>query len=217
MSDYKSCIQTLDKLVGVFSTQSTQNECRSNHDIGIKKAKLLENMRSHKQHLQSTLSSIHSSHGSYQSLLENPVSDQLAAEFVELERAKSKLEREIEDLQQALKAQQERENAVDETGDRVDQIRHQKKQKIKMKIPALKHKLKLYQRISVIEWKDVDRDSAIISGLIGIQKEKKQGFRAFSFDKNAMSQFDLVQEMWRLSDEEIVDGIRDLEEMLGAA
>merc|ERR1739838_562600 len=138
----------------------------------------------------------------------------MGAQFEELEQEKSKLEAEIEHLQQELKAQQERENNVDDSGNRVDQTRYQKKQKIKMKIPALKHKLNLYKRISVIEWKDMNRDSPIVSGLVGIQKDKKPAFRDFSFNKNAMSQFDLVQEMWKLSDEEIKNGITDLERMI---
>lgn len=162
-------------------------------------------------------SGIHSSHESYKSLLENPASNQLEAEFEELEQEKVKLEAEIEDLQQELKAQQEKENNVDESGNRVDQIRYQKKQKIKMKIPALKHKRNLYKRISVIEWKDMNRESPIVSGLIGIQKDEKPVFREFSFNKNAMSQFDLVQEMWKLCDEEIKDEIGDLNAMINAA
>jgi len=134
-----------------------------------------------------------------------------------LEQEKLKLEGEIEELQEELKAQQEKENTVDETGNRMDQIRYQKKQKIKMKIPALKHKLNLYKRVSVIEWKDLKKDSPIVSGLIGINKGSKPLFRDFSFNKNAMSQFDLVQEMWKLSDEEIKDGITDLERIIKAA
>ena len=149
-------------------------------------------------------------------MLENPASNELEAQFEELEQEKLKLEGEIERLQRELKAQREREHTVDETGNRVDQLRHQKKEKIKMKIPALKHKLNLYKRISVIEWKDVDRDSAIVSGLVGIQKGQKPAFREFSFNKKAMSQFDLVQQIWKLSDEEIHDGIGDLERLINA-
>merc|ERR1712224_457687 len=107
----------------------------------------------------------------------------MGSQFEELEQEKVGLEEEIERLQEELKAQQERENTVDESGNRVDQIRHQKKQKIKMKIPALKHKLSLCQRLSVIEWKDMDRDSAIVSGVVGIQKENKSTFKDFSFNR----------------------------------
>ena len=58
MSDYKSCLSTLDKVIGLFSSNATQNEYQSNQDIGIKKNKLFENMESHKQHLQYTLNSL---------------------------------------------------------------------------------------------------------------------------------------------------------------
>ena len=58
MSDYKSCLLTLDKVIGAFTSNSTQNELQSNQDIGIKKNRLFENMENHQQHLQNTLNSL---------------------------------------------------------------------------------------------------------------------------------------------------------------
>ena len=57
MSDYKSCLSTLDQVIGAFSSNGTQNEWKGNQDIAIKKSKLFENMESHKQHLEHTLNS----------------------------------------------------------------------------------------------------------------------------------------------------------------
>ena len=58
MSDYNSCLSTLDKVIGAFSSNSIQNELQSNQDIVIKKNRLFENMESHKRHLHDTLNSL---------------------------------------------------------------------------------------------------------------------------------------------------------------
>lgn len=132
--------------------------------------------------------------------------------YNELEKEKIKIEKEIENLQKELESQQENQTIIDDTENQVDSIKNEKKQKIKIKIPALKHKLNLYKRIFSIEWDQNEKKNGILSGLIGNSINGK--FREFKFNMNEISQFDLTNEMWKLSEDEIKNEINDLHEII---
>eukprot|EP00483_Globobulimina_turgida_P004863 UN04872 len=210
MSDYKSCLTTLDKVIGAFSSMSIQNEYQSSVGFGIKKEKLFENMENHKQHLQYTLNSIHSSHDSYKSLIEFPHSMDLNSKYVELEKEKLSLQKDIESLQNEFKLKQENLHIIDDTDNMIDNITQEKTQKIKIKIPALKHKLNLYKTWFDVEWNNNKENNGIISGLIAINN----GFKQFTFNKNEISYFDSVNKMWTMSDCEINDEINHLKTII---
>eukprot|EP00483_Globobulimina_turgida_P005311 UN05321 len=211
MGDYKSCVTTLDKVIGAFTTHSIQNECQSSVDFGIKKEKLLQNMENHKQHLLHTLNSIHSSHESYKSLIEFPSSKSLNNQYIELEKDKLSLQRDIENLQNELKLKQENIHIIDDTDNIIDNITQEKTQKIKKKIPALKHKLKLYKAWFDIEWNNNNQSNEIICGLMVVNN----GFKQFTFNKNEIAYFDLVNKMWTLSDCELNHEINHLKTIIG--
>lgn len=157
---------------------------------------------------------INSSHESYLSLLQNGSSDALNIKYDELEKEKYSLEKEIEDLQNQLKSQQENENNIDETGNQIDSIKIQKKQKLKQKIPALKHKLNLYKGLFDIEW-NVNLDQNDLSGFMNDKND--QQIKAFKFNTNEISKFDLVNEMWKMCDSEIQNEINDLQQLLNVS
>jgi len=225
MSDYKSVLSTLDALIGSFATQSIQTECQLAQDIAAKKQKSLENMGSHKQCLQQNLDSIHSSHQSYESLLANPSSAQLSNKYDELQSTKQRLEREIEEIEAALSAHRERGSSIEDTQHTINDLTQNKKQKIKAKIPALKHRLNLYQSLLKIEWNlrtrnkenanENETDKNILSGFVGVEDEEQHiQLKEFAFDTKEISHFDLVNEMWKLYDSEIQDDVRLIQEMI---
>ena len=152
---------------------------------------------------------INSSHESYLLLLQNGSSDALNTKYDQLENKKYSLEKEIEDLQKQLKSQQENENNIDETGNQIDSIKNKKKQKLKQKIPALKHKLILYKGLFDIEWNE-DLNQNHLSGFIN----NDQQIKGFKFNTNEISKFDLVNEMWKMCDSEIQNEINELQQLI---
>ena len=56
--DFTKSLSTLDQIIKIFSSNEAEKERQLNQDIGNKKAKLFENMDSHKQYLTQTLDSL---------------------------------------------------------------------------------------------------------------------------------------------------------------
>ena len=56
--DFAKSLSTLDQIIKIFSSNEAEKERQLNQDIGNKKAKLFENMDSHKQYLTQTLDSL---------------------------------------------------------------------------------------------------------------------------------------------------------------
>merc|ERR1712039_1088968 len=214
MSDYSSCLSALDQMINLFGSVSAQNEWQSAKDIGFKRSKLFENMENYKQHLQHTLDSINSSHESYKSLIANPTSTQLHEDFKRRMAEKLKIEEEIQALQAELKSMQEHGNTISDTENCIDNLTQQKKAKIQQKLPALKHTFKLYKRIFCMELEQNNND--ILSGIIGTDNSdpQKLPFKEFTFEKNKLSHFDLVNKMWQLYEDDIHDEMKEMDEIM---
>ena len=152
---------------------------------------------------------INSSHESYSLLLQNGTLTSLDSKYDELEKEKCSLEKKIEDLQNKLRSQQENENNIDETGDKIDSIKNEKKQKLQQTIPALKYQLILYKGLFDIEWNE-DLDENHLSGFINNDEQIKE----FKFNLNEISKFDLINEMWKMCDSEIKNEMNDLQQLI---
>ena len=92
----------------------------------------------------------------------------------------------------------------------------------------MKQKLNLYKRIFPILWHEKHQQNAnhitdqpIISGFIDIHQNQSQctniSVKEFAFNTQEMSHFDLVNEMWKLSDIEIENEFHDLQKVMNLA
>eukprot|EP01084_Bolivina_argentea_P318582 552517_1 len=209
-TNFKSCLSTLETIVNAFNVNQIQNECQSTMNFGAKKQKLLQNMDNHKQHLHHRLKSIESSQETYKTVIENSSSINLNKQYIELQKDELELQQDVEQLQNESKLKQQHLNVIDDNENIIDNMSNEKKEKIKIKLPALKHKLYFYKSWFDIQWDNDINNKQIISGITVSNNQ----FEEFTFDKNEISQFDLVNKMWQFYDNDTQDEINELKNII---
>merc|ERR1711971_1324177 len=116
-----------------------------------------------------------------------------------------------EALRAKEKALQTEEHECDETAHTIDALKRAKKEKLKRQIPALKHTLKLYDKLFAVQ--SNSKEQSVLSGMIALSN---RNIKRFELNKKEMTHFDLVQAMWTNYDEEIKDELAGLRQVMGA-